>query len=132
MIMARKETELKPNRSPEGADSNTLAAQAIDRVLLAERDAQAAVAACEREGSGVLEAARQTARGIAERAQARAVALHGRAAKNLELCAATLMEQRVKSAAEAVRQLSEPGRLDAALERVAARLTTEAAASDVA
>lgn len=111
---------------------NALAAQAIDRVLEAERDAQAAAAACEREGSKVLEAARERARAIVERAHARSVRLHGRAAQKLEQCAAALMEDRTKIAAEAVKQLSDPGRLDRALERLAAQLTTQAAASDVA
>jgi vacuolar-type H+-ATPase subunit H len=123
---------MRSSPTAEQAGSNQLAAQAIDRVLEAERDAQAAVAACERAGSTILEAARQEARSIVERAHARAVALHGRAAKKLELCAAALMEQRMKSAAEAVRQLSDPTRLGVALERVAAQLTTEAAAPDVA
>ena len=111
--------------------ADPLASGAIERVLEAERDAQAAVAACERAGSTVLEAARQQARVIFERAQARTVALHGRAAGKLELCAAALMEERMKSAAEAVKQLSDPNRLGVALERVAARLTTEAADPDV-
>jgi len=123
---------MKSNAVADGAGGDPLAAQAIDGVLEAERDAQATVAACERAGSKVLEAARQRARGIFERAQARSVALHGRAAKKLELCAAALMEQRMKTAAEAVKQLSDPGRLRLALERVAAQLTTEAVSSDVA
>jgi hypothetical protein len=122
---------MKSSPSDEGAGSPP-SAQAFDRVLEAERDAQAAVAACERAGSTVLEAARERARGILERAQARTVALHGRAAKKLELCAAALMEQRMKTAAEAVKQLSDPSRLAVALERVAAQLTTEGASRDVA
>ncbi len=109
-----------------------LAAEAIEHVLEAEREAQAAVASCERTGSEVLEAARHQARSIVERAQARTVALHGRAAKKLEMCAAALMEQRMKTAAESVKQLSDPARLGMALERVAAQLTTEAASRDVA
>ena len=123
---------MKSNPTAGEAGGDPLAAQAIDRVLEAERDAQAAVAACEGAGSKVLEAARQRARSISEGAQARTVALHGRAAKKLELCAAALMEQRMKAAAEAVKQLSDPGRLRVALERVAAQLTTEAASPDVA
>jgi vacuolar-type H+-ATPase subunit H len=123
---------LKTNPIVEDASGDRLVAQAIDGVLEAERDAQAAMAACERAGSKVLEAARQRARGILERAQARTVALHGRAANKLELCAAALMEQRMKTAAAAVKQLSDPGRLRLALERVAAQLTTEAASPDVA
>lgn len=122
---------MKSNPTAE-ARGDALAAQAIDGVLEAERDARAAVAACEQAGSKVLEAARQQARSIAERAQARAVALHGRAAKNLEQCAEALMQQGVKSAADAVRQLSDPARLDIALERVAAQLTTALVSSDVA
>ena len=120
----------KPSAASAGVDP--AAAQAIDRVLEAERAAQAAVAACERAGSKVLDAAREQARGIFDRAQARTVALHGRAAKKLEQCAAAFMEERMKAAAEAVKQLSDPGRLGVALERVATQLTTEAAARDVA
>jgi hypothetical protein len=103
---------------------------AIESVLGAEREAQAAVAACERAGLAILEAARQRARGIVERGQLRTVALHGRAAKRLELCAAALMEQRMKSAGEAVKQLADPGRFSVALGRVAAQLTTEAISPD--
>jgi hypothetical protein len=123
---------MKSNPIAEESGSDPPAAQAIDRVLEAERDAQAAVAACERAGSMVLEASRQRARSIFERAQARTVALHGQAAKTLELCAAALMEQRMKAAAEAVKQLSDPGQFGVALERVAVQLTTEAASPDVA
>jgi hypothetical protein len=114
------------------ASGDALSAQAIDGVLEAERDAQAAVAACEQAGSTVLEAARRQARSIAEHAQARTVALHGRAAKNLERCAAALMQRGAKSAADAVKQLSDPGRLGVALERLAAHLTTEGVPPDVA
>jgi hypothetical protein len=123
---------MKTNPSAEEAGGERFAAQAIEGVLEAERDAQAAVAVCEAEGSKELDAARQRARGIVERAQGRSVALHGRAAKELEVRAAALMEQRMKAADEAVRQLSDPGRLKLALERVAAELTTEAVSPDVA
>jgi hypothetical protein len=123
---------MKANRSAAEAGGDPQAAQAIERVLDAERDAQAAVAECERASAVVLEAARQRARGIIERAQGRSVALHGRAAKKVERCAAAFMEQRMKSAAEEVQQLSNPELLRLALERVAAQLTTEAAAPDVA
>jgi regulator of protease activity HflC (stomatin/prohibitin superfamily) len=123
---------MKSTSTARAAGFDPTAAQAIDRVLEAEREAQAAVAACEQEGTKVLEAAREQARGIIERAQARTVALHGRAAKKLELCAAAFMEERMKTAAEAVKQLSDPGRLGVALERVVTQLTTETASRDVA
>ena len=50
---------MKSNPSAKSAVGDPLAAQAIDRVLEAEREAQAAVMRCERAGSTVLEAARQ-------------------------------------------------------------------------
>ncbi len=100
-------------------------------MLEAERDAETAVAACERSGSEVLEAARRRARAILERAQARAVKLHVQGAKKLEVCAAQLMEQRLRSAADIVKQLSNPDRLAMALDRLAAQLTTDTAAPDV-
>jgi len=123
---------MKTNPTVEDAAVKPTTANAIEGVLDAERDAQAAVAACERAGLEALEAARQRARGIIERGQARTVALHGRAAKKLELCAAALMDQRMKSAGEAVKQLADPGRFGVALGRVAAQLTAEAVSSDVA
>jgi hypothetical protein len=123
---------MKTNPSAGETGGGQFAAQAIEGLLEAERDAQAAVAACEAAGSKVLDAARERARGIFERAQSRSVALHGRAAKQLEVCATALMQQRMKTADEAVKQLSDPGRLKLALERVAAQLTTEAALPDVA
>ena len=106
-------------------------AVAIDRVLQAERSAQAAVTACESECSNLIAAARQQARTILDRAQARSVAIHARAATNLDRCAAEIMEQRMKSVATAVMQLSDPGRLSAAIERLALRLTTQEAPTDV-
>jgi hypothetical protein len=123
---------MKSNPTAGDGGGDRLAGQAIEAVLEAERDAQAAVAACDQAAAKVLEAARQRARGIFERAQARTVALHGSAAKKLELCAAALMEQRMKTAAEAVKQLSDPRLLGLALERVAAQLTTKEAPPDVA
>ena len=56
---------MKSNPTADDAGGDPLAAQAIDGVLEAERDAQAAVAACEQAGSKELEAARQRARGNA-------------------------------------------------------------------
>jgi hypothetical protein len=118
--------------APAAQDTATdaLAARAIERVLEAERDAQAALKACEQACAELLESAREHARNISERARARSVALHGRAAKKLERCASELMEERMKTAAETVRQLADPDRLSAAIEQLTARLTTEAASPD--
>ena len=99
-------------------------ARAMDRVLQAERAAQAAVAECERICADILERARQQGRATLERAQMRIVALHARAAKGLDLRAAALTEERRKAAAVAVAELSDSNRRSAALERLAARLTT--------
>jgi vacuolar-type H+-ATPase subunit H len=110
---------------------DAFAGEAMERVLAFELEARAAVAQCEAAGAKVLEAARQQARGIIEHAQARTVALHGRAAKKLEQCAAQLLDERMKASAEAVKQLSDPQRMRRVLERVAVRLTTDAGRADV-
>ena len=107
--------------------ADDLAARAIARVLESERKARSAVMACERACSELLETARQHARRIAERAQTRSVAMHGRAGMKLEHCAAEVMEQRVKAALEAVRLISDPSTLSAAIERLAAHLTSASA-----
>lgn len=98
-------------------------ARAMDRVLEAERTAQAAVTECERTCAQVLERARQQRRAILEHAQARIVALHTRAAQGLALRTAELLAQRRQSAALTAGERANPARRDAALERLAARLT---------
>ena len=100
-------------------------AHAMDRVLECEHAAEAAVAECEHACADILDRAREQGRAILERAQARIVALHTRAAKGLERRAAQIAEQRRKSAAATIRLLSDPARRSAAIERLAAQLTTE-------
>jgi vacuolar-type H+-ATPase subunit H len=104
-----------------------LVARAMDRALESERAAQVAIAEFERQAAEILEHARQQRRTILERAQARIVALHTRAAKNLERRTADIAAKRVQSATAVVGQLSEPARRTKALERLAARLTTDEA-----
>jgi vacuolar-type H+-ATPase subunit H len=101
------------------------AAQAIDRVLQAERDAQAAVAACERSGTELVGAARERAQRILERATARSVQLHARATKHLEVCASAVHQERMKLAAETAQRLADADRRNAAIDRLTLRLTTD-------
>ena len=105
--------------------SDALVARAFDRVLDAERAAQMAIGDCERQIAAQIEHARQEGRAILERAQARIVALHTRAEKNLELRSVGIAEQRRQSAAEAVERLSDPARRARAVERLAAHLTLD-------
>jgi vacuolar-type H+-ATPase subunit H len=121
---------MRVNPAAAEVDDNTLAARAIDHVLQAESAAREVVTACERACSSMLENARQQARTIGERAAARSSDLHRRAAKKLQLCAAAVMNERSKSAEAVVRQLSDPTRLNAAIERLSVRLTTDAAPRD--
>jgi vacuolar-type H+-ATPase subunit H len=109
------------------AHREALVARAMDRALESERAAQVAIAECEQQAADVLEHARQQRRTILERAQARIVALHTRAASNLEQRTADIAAKRVQSATAVVEQLSEPARRTKALERLAARLTTDEA-----
>ncbi len=96
----------------------------MDHVLRAERDALAALAECERLSAADLERARQQRRAILEHAQARIIALHARAAQALERRSAAIMEKHLRSSTAEVQQLADPGRRRAALEALAARLTT--------
>lgn len=109
-------------------ESRSRATDAMDRVLAFERDAQARVSECERACANVLEQSRRQAQAILERMQRRIVALHARAAKRVELQAAELVAGRMKSAAVAAERLSDPARRIAAVEQLAARLTTAEAA----
>jgi hypothetical protein len=107
-----------------GTPSLAATTEAMDRVLKAEREASAALGECERQSAADLEQARQQRRAILERTQARIVALHTRAAQALERRAADILENHLRSSTAEVAQLAEPGRRRAALERLAARLTT--------
>lgn len=111
--------------SPAGADA--LVAGAMDRALAAERAAQVAIADCEQQAADGLERARQQRRTILERARARVMALHTRAAATLERQAGVIAEKSRQSATTAVEQLSDPVRCTKSLERLAGRLTSDAA-----
>lgn len=100
-----------------------LVARAIDRVLEAERTAQAAVVRCESETAAALEQARQQRRECLERAQVRIATLRARVSESLGLRIEQLAEQRRQSAATIVTELSDPRRQAAALERLAVQLT---------
>jgi hypothetical protein len=68
-------------------------ADAMNRVLEAERAARAAIADCELRMQASLEQARQVRRSILERAQQRIAALHTRAARSLEPRTARVLGQ---------------------------------------
>jgi len=111
--------------TPDPSSAAEVAATAaMARVLQAERDALAAMAECERLSATELEQARQRRRTLLERTQARIVALHARAAQQLERRAAEILERHLRSVTAEVEQLADPERRQTALERLAARLTT--------
>jgi len=110
--------------SDPSSPSAVAATAAMDRILQAEREALAAVAECERLSAAELEQARQRRRTILERTQARIVSLHARAVQTLGRRGAEILEKHLRSATAEAEQLADPGRRRAALERLAARLTT--------
>lgn len=65
-------------------------AQAINRVLAAERDAAGAIEAAQREAETLIEAARAERRRLLERARQRAARLHAAAQSRLERALARL------------------------------------------
>jgi vacuolar-type H+-ATPase subunit H len=98
-------------------------AGAMNRVLEAERAAQAAIADCERRMQASLEQARQRRRNILERAHDRIMALHARAAGSLERQAAQIFATSREASDPALVRGADDSRLHAALERLAERLT---------
>lgn len=96
------------------------AAQAIERVLMAERDAEARIADAQRRAQALLDAARDDARAAVERAEARSAQRRQRHAGALERRLAALRTAAV--AAEPAP--GDDAALTRAIERVAARMTT--------
>lgn len=95
-------------------------ANAMNRVLEAERSARAAVADCESQMQALMEQARQQRRNILERAQKRVLALHARSAQSVARRA-----ERILGPGEtaSVGQPVDRARLRAAIERLLERLT---------
>ena len=125
VIASRGAAGINSTMSHEPDESSALtSSEAMDRVLQAERDALAAVAECERESADTLEQARGRRRALLERTQGRIVALHARAAAALERRSAAILAQHQQAARAEVAQLADPELRRAALERLAARLTT--------
>lgn len=94
-------------------------AEAMTRVLTAEREAREAIEAAREEAQRILEQARRDARSILEYAERTAREVHGRTDKVAAARAARLLE-----AAEAQPPCPDPGEvLDQALLGLAARLT---------
>jgi len=102
--------------------SDARIAEAMNRVLEAERAAGIAIAECERKMQALHEQARQTHRTILERAQQRIVALHARAEHRLERRAAQILSSREAPAARGGQAVDEAW-LQAAIEVVMERIT---------
>lgn len=97
-------------------------AQAMNRVLEAERSARAAIAECEVRMQASLEQARQVRRTILERAQRRIAALHIRTERSLERRTAQPPERHAASDPAAA-PVVESAHLQAAIDAVIERLT---------
>lgn len=110
-----------PTQPPRDGDNphDKGVAQAIDRVLGAERDAQSAIADCEKQGLESLELARQQRRTILERAQQRMVALHTGAARAIEQRVAQVREPHGLSGAGTTASETDHARMQAAVGKLA-------------
>jgi hypothetical protein len=96
---------------------------AIARVLAAEREARAAIDACEREAEAVRAAARSREKRIAERAAQRIAAIRAGMAAKLARRLAAIEAETVGPDPEAARDGAAWARLDAAVARLADELT---------
>lgn len=107
------------DRRASGPDGPGGVAEAMNRVLDAERVALAEVEACRVEADKSLEAARHEARTILERAERVAREIHARTEK--------LATKRARRMVEAAREQEDPAghgaRLESAVARLAARMT---------
>ncbi len=114
------------NSAKRNGDSNVphdlRVAQAMDRVLEAERAAQSAIVDCEKQGQALLEQARQQRRDILQRAHDRIVALHTRAAHAFELKVVQVRQQNDRPVPDTFVQYADEARLQAAIEKLADRL----------
>ncbi|MCU0975748.1 MAG: hypothetical protein MUC71_05475 [Steroidobacteraceae bacterium] len=110
---------LDPKNNPSPIPATGGVAEAMTRVLTAEREAQEAIAAARVEAQRILEQARREARTLLERAERTAGQVHGRTGK-----LAALREAQLVAAAEAQPACPDPGTvLDEAIARLAVRLT---------
>jgi regulator of protease activity HflC (stomatin/prohibitin superfamily) len=110
---------LDPRKNPSPVPATGGVAEAMTRVLTAEREAQEAVAAARIEAERILEQARREAHELLERAERTARLVHGRTEK-----VSAFREAQLVAAAEAQPACPDPGSvLDEAVARLAARLT---------
>ncbi len=119
---------VKPKGVLGGADTSLRVAsdgdvaQAIQRVLEAERDARSQVASCRQRANAILEAARARAHAIARRADARISRLHGNYLRRIDERVAELT--RADPVALAGDVSTDEKALAAAVTKVAAEMTS--------
>ena len=97
----------------------------MNKVLQAERHALETIKDCEREAAGIIHAAQQQARAISERTNRRIGELHAHCARVTAARIETMLKEDASEANQAIRLEAEACTLQAAVERVAARLTGE-------
>ncbi len=97
----------------------------MNKVLEAEQHALETIADCEREAAGIIHAAEQQARAISERMNRRIGELHAYCARVTAERIETMLKEDASEAKQAIRLEAEACTLQAAVERVAARLTGE-------
>jgi hypothetical protein len=110
------------------AHVNTTVDDAIVRVLQAEQSAREAVTQCAAEAERVRQQARARAHVIAERAAERVARVHGWTDDAIRTRVELLNQQRATLQQPSPPDPAEPARLDDALERLAAEMTTDGAA----
>lgn len=98
---------------------------AMNKALQAEQHALETIKDCEREAAGITHAAQQQARAIMDRTNRRIGELHAHCARVTATQIETMLKEDTSEAKQAIRLETEACTLQAAVERVAARLTGE-------
>ncbi len=99
------------------------ASDAMNAALQAEQRALQAIKDCERDAARLIETAQQQARTITERTNRRISRLHAHCARVTEAQIKAMLREGADAANEAIRPEVEAHTLEAAVDRVAARLT---------
>lgn len=107
---------------PENKES-LAAADAMSTALQAEQLALEAIKDCERKAARLIDVAQQQARTIAERTNRRIGKLHAHCARATEAQIKTMLREDATAANQAIRPEAEAHTLEAAVDRVAVRLT---------
>ncbi|MDH3314495.1 MAG: hypothetical protein OEN48_09745 [Betaproteobacteria bacterium] len=101
--------------------------EAMNSVLEKERQSRERIEQCEREAAALLDKAQRRARAVSDRTDKRIIAFRQRCAETTQRAMDTLLAEDSEGSERAPERERESSQIDAAVRRLAARLTGDAA-----